>query len=106
MAPRRTTWEALLVAVFPGRFDPNQVANKSNVIDLLRRAGYPYDTPGEYYASAIKYFTVYFIAGAITAGVVYLLGSGYCGAFPGRSFYLRGPDQTVCQPAQSCQEAR
>ena len=50
MAPRRTTWEALLVAVLPGRFDPNQVASKSNVIDLLRRAGYPYDTPGEYYA--------------------------------------------------------
>jgi len=37
----RTTWEALLVAVLPGRFDPNQEASKSNVIDLLRRAGYP-----------------------------------------------------------------
>jgi hypothetical protein len=90
MAPRRTTWEALLVAVFPGRFDSNQVANKSNVIDLLRRAGYPYDTPGEYYASAIKYFTVYFIAGAITAGVMYLLGLGIAAPFLAGAFIFVG----------------
>ena len=90
MAPHRTTWEALLVAVFPGRFDPNQVANKSNVIDLLRRAGYPYDTPGEYYASAIRYFTVYFIAGAITAGLVYLLGLGIAAPFLAGAFIFVG----------------
>lgn len=90
MAPRRTTWEALLVAVLPGRFDPNQEASKSNVIDLLRRAGYPYDTPGEYYASAIKYFTVYFIAGAITAGVVYLLGLGIAAPFLAGAFIFVG----------------
>jgi hypothetical protein len=45
--PRRSTWEALLVAVLPRRFDPNLAGtSKTNVIDLLRRAGYPYDTPG------------------------------------------------------------
>ena len=90
MAPRRTTWEALLIAVLPGRFDPNQEASKSNVIDLLRRAGYPYDTPGEYYASAIKYFTVYFIAGATTAGVVYLLGLGIAAPFLAGAFIFVG----------------
>jgi hypothetical protein len=90
MAPHRTTWEALLVAAFPGRFDPNHVANKSNVIDLLRRAGYPYDTPGEYYASAIRYFTVYFIAGAITAGAVYLLGLGIAAPFLAGAFIFMG----------------
>lgn len=42
---RRSTWEALLIAVLPGRFDPDQAKNMSDVISLLRRAGYPYDTP-------------------------------------------------------------
>jgi hypothetical protein len=39
-AKRRSTWEALLVAVLPGRFDPDQAKNTRDVISLLRRAGY------------------------------------------------------------------
>jgi hypothetical protein len=90
IAPRRSTWEALLIAIFPKRFDPNQQATNSNVIDLLRRAGYPYDTPGEFYASAIKYFTVYLIAGTITAGALYLLGLGIAAPFLAGAFIYMG----------------
>jgi hypothetical protein len=53
-AKRRSTWEALLVAILPGRFDPEQAKNMTDVISLLRRAGYPYDTPGEFYAVALS----------------------------------------------------
>jgi len=88
--PRRTTWEALLIAIFPGRFDPNREASSSNVIELLRRAGYPYGTPGEFYASAIKYFTVYLTAGAITAGAVYMLGLGMAAPFLAGAFIYMG----------------
>jgi hypothetical protein len=49
---RRSKWEALLVAVLPGRFDPDQARNMADVVSLLRRADYPYDTPGEFYAVA------------------------------------------------------
>lgn len=37
-----------MVAVLPGRFDPDAAKNMSDAISLLRRAGYPYDTPGEF----------------------------------------------------------
>jgi hypothetical protein len=89
-APRRSTWVALLVAIFPTRFDPNHQTTNSNVIDLLRRAGYPFDTPGEFYASAIKYFTVYLIAGAITAGVAFIFGFGIAAPFLAGAFIYMG----------------
>jgi hypothetical protein len=88
--PRRSTWEALLIAIFPNRFDPNREASSSNVIELLRRAGYPFDTLGEFYASAIKYFTVYLTAGAITAGVVAMLGLGVVAPFLAGAFIYLG----------------
>ncbi len=89
-APRRSTWEALLIAIFPSRFDPNREATNTNVIDMLRRAGYPYSTPGEFYAAAIKYFTVYLTAGAITAGVVAMLGLGIAAPFLAGAFIFMG----------------
>jgi Flp pilus assembly protein TadB len=89
-APRRSTWEALLMAIFPSRFDPNREATNTNVIDMLRRAGYPYSTPGEFYAAAIKYFTVYLTAGAITAGVVAMLGLGIAAPFLAGAFIFMG----------------
>lgn len=67
---RRSTWEALLVAVLPGRFDPDQAKNKSDVISLLRRAGYPYDTPGEFYAAAIRDFSTFLVVGGLLAGAL------------------------------------
>ena len=56
---RRSTWEALLVAVLPGRFDPEKAKNTADVVSLLRRAGYLYDTPGEFYAVAIRDFSLF-----------------------------------------------
>src|SRR5690606_11840026 len=66
----RSAWEALLVAVLPGRFDPDQAKNMSDVISLLRRAGYPYDTPGEFYAAAIRDFSTFLLVGGMLAGAL------------------------------------
>jgi hypothetical protein len=67
---RRSTWEALLVAVLPGRFDPDQAKNSADVVSLLRRAGYPYDTPGEFYAVAIRDFSLFLAVGGLLAGAL------------------------------------
>lgn len=69
-AKRRSTWEALLVAILPGRFDPDQAKNMTDVISLLRRAGYPYDTPGEFYAVAMRDFSLYLAVGGLLAGAL------------------------------------
>src|SRR5512133_2309158 len=67
---RRSTWTALLVAILPGRFDPNQARNTADVISLLRRAGYPYDTPGEFHAVAIRDFSLFLAVGGALAGAL------------------------------------
>ncbi len=67
---RRSAWEALLVAILPGRFDPDQAKNMADVISLLRRAGYPYDTPGEFYAVAIRDFSIFLAVGGLLAGAL------------------------------------
>jgi Flp pilus assembly protein TadB len=73
-AARRSTWEALLVAILPGRFDPNKAKNTADVISLLRRAGYPYDTPGDFYAAAIRDFSIYLFVGGMLAGALAAMG--------------------------------
>ncbi len=72
---RRSTWEALLVAILPGRFDPEQAKNMTDVISLLRRAGYPYDTPGEFYAVAMRDFSLYLAVGGLLAGALAALNA-------------------------------
>ncbi|MFM8424240.1 MAG: hypothetical protein ACKOBL_03610, partial [Chloroflexota bacterium] len=67
---RRSTWEALLVVILPGRFDPDAARNMADVISLLRRAGYPYDTPGEFYAAAIRDFSTFLLVGGSLAGAM------------------------------------
>jgi Flp pilus assembly protein TadB len=54
----------------PGRFDPNQARNSADVISLLRRAGYPYDTPGEFYAVAMRDFSLFLAVGGLLAGAL------------------------------------
>jgi Flp pilus assembly protein TadB len=71
---RRSTWDALLVAIMPGRFDPNQAKNMADVISLLRRAGYPYDTPGDFYAAAIRDFSMFLAVGGMMAGALAAMG--------------------------------
>jgi len=67
---RRSTWEALLVALLPGRFDPQKARNSADVVSLLRRAGYPYDSVGDFYAAAIRDFSLYLIVGGLLAGAL------------------------------------
>ena len=66
----RSTWEALLIAILPGRFDPAQAKNSADVISMLRRAGYPYDTPGEFYTAAIRDFSLFMGVGGLLAGAL------------------------------------
>lgn len=73
-AARRSTWEALLVAILPGRFDPQKAKNAADVVSLLRRAGYPYDTPGEFYAAAIRDFSLFLGVGGLLAGAMAAMG--------------------------------
>lgn len=73
-AARRSTWEALLVAILPGRFDSGKAKNMGDVISLLRRAGYPYDTPGDFYAAAIRDFSMFLAVGGLLAGALAAMG--------------------------------
>jgi hypothetical protein len=41
-----------------------------DVISLLRWAGYPYDTPGEFYAVAIRDFSTFLLVGGMLAGAL------------------------------------
>lgn len=70
---RGTTLEAILLAVFPKRFDERQATNITDVVGLLRRSGYVYATPGEFYAAAIRDFSQFLLVGMILAvGLVIL----------------------------------
>jgi hypothetical protein len=61
---RRSSLDAILLAIWPERFDPSTAKNMLDVVDMLRRAGYPYETPCEFYAAAIRDFIIYLIVGA------------------------------------------
>ncbi len=67
---KRSTWEALLIALWPGRFDPDQAVNMADVVSMLRQAGYPYDSPGEFYAVAMRDFTIFLTVGGLLAGAI------------------------------------
>ncbi len=68
---RPSTWHALILAIFPGRFDPQSVKNMADVIDLLRRSGYKYATPGDFYAAALQTFSIFLAVGGLLAGGLY-----------------------------------
>jgi hypothetical protein len=71
---RPSTWQAILIAFFPLRFDPGGAKNITNVIGLLRRSGYIYETPGDFYTAAIRTFGFYLGAGGMVAGLILLSG--------------------------------
>ena len=73
---RRTTWEALLIAVLPSRFDPLKAKRAADVVNLLRRSGYPYDTPGAFYAAAMRTFSIYLVVAGLFAGALFFLDMG------------------------------
>jgi hypothetical protein len=84
--PQRNTLHALLIAAFPKYFDARR-ADSHDVEDLLRRAGYPYDTPGEFYAAAVRLFTQYLLVGVLLAGALALAGAAFASPFMA-AFYL------------------
>jgi Flp pilus assembly protein TadB len=67
---QRNTWEALLLAILPGRFNPQAATNGADVVSMLRRAGYPYDTPGDFYAAAMRDFSLFLGVGGLLAGAL------------------------------------
>jgi len=71
---RRSTWQAVLLAVFPRRFGLLAEGKSTDVLSLLRRAGYPYDTPGDFYAAAVQTFAVALLLGGLLAGGLVALG--------------------------------
>jgi hypothetical protein len=88
--PRRSAWHALLGAIWPARFDPAAATNLADVVSLLRRAGYPYDTPGAFYAAAVRTFSIYLAIGGLLAGVMFSLGMGLAGLGPAAVFIFLG----------------
>ncbi len=64
---RGTTLDAVLLAIFPKRFDERFATNATDVVALLRRSGYYYATPGEFYAAAIRDFSQFLLVGAALA---------------------------------------
>ncbi len=87
---RRSTWDAFLVAILPGRFDPNQARNTADVVGLLRRAGYPYDSPGEFYAVAIRDFSIFLAVGGLLAGALAALNMAIAAPFVAGIFIFLG----------------
>ena len=88
--PRHSTWEALLLAILPGRFDPQSAKNSADVISLLRRAGYPYDTPGEFYAAAMRDFSIFLLVGGLLAGALAALNMAVAAPFVALIFAFLG----------------
>ena len=85
-----STWHALLVTILPGRFDPERAKMSADVISLLRRAGYPYDTPGEFYAAAIRDFSLFIAVGGLLAGALAALGMAVAAPFIALLFAFLG----------------
>jgi Flp pilus assembly protein TadB len=87
---RRSSLDAILPAIWPERFDPTTAKNMLDVVDMLRRAGYPYETPGEFYAAAIRDFIVYLVVGAGLAAALVILGLGFAGPIIAAIFIFLG----------------
>ena len=73
---RRSTWAVLLAVLLPGYFQAARATGRRDVVDLLRRAGYPYSSVGEFFAAAISTFTVFLALGALTAGLLHAMNTG------------------------------
>jgi hypothetical protein len=87
---RRHTWAALFVAFFPQRFGLLQDKGSVDVVSLLRRAGYPYDTPGEFYASAVQTFAAFLFLAGLLAGALAALGQPLAAPFVALGSILLG----------------
>ncbi|MEJ2710659.1 MAG: hypothetical protein P8074_23810, partial [Anaerolineales bacterium] len=87
---RRSTWEALLVAFFPRRFGLLPDGISADVVSLLRRAGYPYDTPGAFYAAAVQSFAAFLLLAGLLAGALAALGQPLAAPFAALGLIILG----------------
>ena len=87
---KRSSLDAILIAVWPERFDPDHAASIPDVVDMLRRAGYPYETPGEFYAAAVRDFSMYLVVGAALAAVLTIFDMGIAGPIVAGIFIFLG----------------
>src|SRR5271157_1667175 len=87
---KRSALDAVLIAVWPERFDPDRATSIPDVVDLLRRAGYPYETPGEFYAAAVRDFAMFLIVGAALAAVMTIFDMGLVGPIIAAMFIFLG----------------
>ncbi|GAB4577522.1 MAG: hypothetical protein Fur0022_02530 [Anaerolineales bacterium] len=88
--PPRSTWFAILAALLPARFNPETASIQTGVVTLLRRAGYPYDTPGAFYAAAVHTFSLFLAVGGLLAGLLFSLGMLLPGIFIAAIFVFLG----------------
>lgn len=88
--PTHSAWFAVLTALLPARFNPETARNQAEVVTLLRRAGYPYDTPGAFYAAAIHTFSLFLAVGGLLAGLLFSLGIPLLGIFIAAIFVFLG----------------
>ena len=86
----RSSLDAILVAIWPERFDPSQAKGLPDIVSMLRRAGYPYESPGEFYAVAVRDFGLFLIIGAGLAAGLTLFGMGLAGPVVAAIFIFLG----------------
>lgn len=106
--PRPSTWQGLLMVVLPSRFHPQRANTIPDVVDLLRRAGYPYRSTGEFYVSAMRDFTLFLVLGLVTAGALAAQGLITMAPFVAIPFIivgLRRPYKRIRQQAEKRAEA-
>ena len=73
---RASAWTAILILLLPGRFAPGKPGGGRDVVELLRRGGYPYATTGEFYAAAIRTFSIFLLVAGAAAGAIMAAGAG------------------------------
>ena len=102
---KRSSLDAILIAVWPERFDPDRAASIPDVVDLLRRAGYPYETPGEFYAAAVRDFAMFLIVGAALAAIMTIFDMGFVGPIIAAVFHLSGFASAIFAPQDADEKA-
>jgi Flp pilus assembly protein TadB len=71
--PTPSLLQAIAVALFPNYLTDQNAKRHENIIDLLRRTGYAFQTPGEFYAYAVRVFIQNAVIGTALAAVCVLI---------------------------------
>ncbi len=88
--PQAPFWVALLGVVFPRLFDREQLFQRHNIVDLIRRSGYyPYASPGEFYAALLSSTATGILVSGLVAGLMTLAGAAPIGLI-GAALILQG----------------